>query len=264
MSNVDKKVAPILDLSKLLLCTLPILSLTSCIIISTPPRNNFIIQTPARSDGSAPIPYPSQGNFPLPTDYIPISQISIPSQFTVIPIDISNFDKEANKCVPTLHVSAQSIQQTSNNLNKANSTTVFSHLSSANRFVIHQGNAVCIPFSAAKYPIFPAEMINDTANPKGVSPDIIEGWNKKIAELIATKGFAKVAYVFSNSHGNANIVKYWTAQNDTTLHYSSNFQVAGSWENDNYDAKFTDNDLNSFSEVKRSGLSQKTPLAKIP
>ena len=199
-------------------------------------------------------------SFPPPNDYVPISQIQIASRFVTVEVTRETLGLEANRCIPQLDADSHSIRET---LKKFPSKDVvgFGQASSSRIFLLDQTTAICLQKSTAKYPIFAAEAFFETANPIGVPPDVVDGWYKQIALMIATKGVAKIAYVFGN--GNAFIVSYWV---DTTpefgLAYSSAFKKSGAWETENLDAKFSHPTMTSFTETKRSGSSQKTyPLA---
>lgn len=198
--------------------------------------------------------------FPPPADYVPIGKVQIESRFVTVEVTKETLGIEANKCVRPLNSNSQSIQKQLKDFPNKN-MVIFGHASSANRFLLHQTTAVCLQKSSEKFPIFAAEAFFDTTNPKGVPPDVVDGWYKQIALLIATKGVAKVAYVFAN--GNAFSVSYWVEPpSESGLYYSSTFKKAGTWETEKLDAQFTHPTLTSLSETKRSNSFQKSnPLA---
>lgn len=198
---------------------------------------------------------PPKTVFPPPEDYVPISQVKITSRFVVVEVTRANLGLEINKCVPQVDANAQAIEQglqdfPSNNIRK------FGHASSAKSFILRKTKAICLQKSSEKFPIFAAEAFFEMANPGGVPPDIIDGWYKQIALLIATKGVAKIAYKFEN--GNAFIVSYWVETiPEFALSYSSAFKKSGTWETESFDAQFSHPTMTSFNEIKRSGSSRK-------
>lgn len=195
-----------------------------------------------------------------PADYVPIEKAQIASRFMTISITRENLAAEASKCIPQLNGDSETIKKAANNVPIQN-VVGFSHLSSANLFLTRYTTAICLQKSSARFPIFAAEAFLETVNPKGVPPDVVDGWYKQIALLIATKGIAKVAYVYGN--GNAFAVSYWVEPTSAFgLYYSSTFNKAGTWETGTFDARFSHPAMTSVSETQRSGVSQKTyPLA---
>ncbi len=198
--------------------------------------------------------YAAEKVFPSPTDFVALDQIEIANNFEFININDSNIDQALKKCLPTLPSHSSAAQHAHEMLGKTNATSIFAHASSASRFVMRTNQAVCLPFSASHYPIFPAEMIEDTANAKGPAPEVIQDWDRQIAKAIAIRGEARVAYVFAN--GNAFTVRYYADQNDVVLHYPSALLKVGMWEKDSYDIKFT-GDMTSFATVERNHESLK-------
>lgn len=193
--------------------------------------------------------------FPPPTDYIPISEVQITSRFNTVEVTRETLGLEVNKCIPQINADSQGIKQKLGKFPSDNSWAI-GQASSANIFLLRRTTAVCLHKSSEKFVIFSAEAFFDTANPHSIPPDIIENWYKQIALLVATKGVAKVAYVFSN--GNAFVVSYWIEKPlEFGIFYSSVNKKAGEWEKDNFDAKFSHPSLESMSLTKRSGLSQK-------
>jgi len=195
-----------------------------------------------------------------PSDFVPIGKVQIASRFITVDVTRETLGIEANKCIPQLNDDSQNIKKEVNDFPNKNIVGL-SHASSANMFLMRQTKAVCLQRSSEQFPIFAAEALLETVNPKGVPPDVVDGWYKQIALLIATKGVAKVAYVYAN--GNANVVSYWV---ETTpafgLYYSSTFNKVGTWETETFDAQFSHPSMSSISETKRSGLSQKSyPMA---
>lgn len=191
---------------------------------------------------------PPQKVFPPPTDYVPIERVQIASRFDTVEVTAATLGLEVNKCVPQLNGDSPSIQKHLKAFPNRN-IMGFGHMSSANNFVLRQTTAVCLQKSSEKHPIFAAEVFLNTANPKGVPPDVVDDWYKQIALGIATKGVAKVAYVFAN--GNANTVSYWVeTPHDIDLYYSSTFKKAGTWEKEKYDAQFSHPSMTGFSETK--------------
>lgn len=198
----------------------------------------------------------AQRSFPPPDDYIPIDRLHIASQYVTVEVSKETLAVEANKCVPSLDGNSQNIRHEASSIPSRN-IVAFEHASSGNMFVLRQNTAICLHRSSARYPIFAAETFLDTVNPQGVPPDVTDDWYKQIACLIATKGVAKVAYVFGN--GNAFVTSYWVETSaQFRLNYSSTFSKSGTWETQNFDARFSHPDMSSVSNTKRSGGSQKS------
>lgn len=193
--------------------------------------------------------------FPPPTDYVPIKEVQIQSRFPTVEVTGDTLGVEANRCVPQLNGDTPSIRAKLKDFPNRNIVS-FEHMSSANMFILRQTTAVCLQRSSEKFPIFASEAFLETANPKGVPPDVTEEWYKKIALLIASKGSAKIAYVFDN--GNAFSVSYWVEVSPGfALDYSSVFRKAGTWEAERLDAQFSHPSMTSVAETKRSGSAQK-------
>jgi hypothetical protein len=113
--------------------------------------------------------------------------------------------------------------------------------------------------SSEQFPIFAAEAFYETANPRGVPPDVAEGWYKQIAFLMAARGAVKVAYVFEK--GNAIVVDYWVEPRKSyQLQYSGSFRKQGSWESENIDFRFSYPSMSSVGETKRGGATVKENL----
>lgn len=194
-------------------------------------------------------------SFTPPNDYVPINQVQITSSFNTVEVTRETLGFEVSKCIPQLNFDSQGIRE---QLQKfpSNDSWAVGQASSANIFLLRKTTAVCLHKSSEKFVIFSVEAFNDTVNPKGVPPDVNDGWYKQIALLIATKGMAKVAYVSGN--GNAFVVSYWIKKPlEFGMFYSSTFKKAGEWESENYDAKFSHPSFVSVSEIRRSGLSEK-------
>ena len=203
---------------------------------------------------------PAQKTFTPRNDYVPISQIQIMSRFASVEVTPDNLGYEVRKCIPPANPASKDIKSTLEDFPNRN-IIVFGHSNSSKQFVLHQTTGFCLEHSSEKYPIFAAEAFLMTVNPNGVPPDVTDNWYKQVALLIATKGMARVAYVFEN--GNAFVVSYWVeASSLYRLHYSSIFSRAGTWETQTIDARFSHPTLTSVSETKISGSSEKKyPLA---
>lgn len=200
---------------------------------------------------------PPRKVFAPPTDYVPIGQVQIQSRFDTVELTRENYGVEANRCVPQLDSNSQSIKK---QLEKYPNKDIvgLGHASSSKLFVVHQTTAFCLHKSSEKLPILAAEAFINTVNPKGVPPDVLDGWYKRIAMTIATKGMAKVAYAFDN--GNAYVTSYWVEASSQTLSYSNSFRKAGTWEAEPVDARFTHPTLSSVAETKRGGAGEKASL----
>jgi hypothetical protein len=194
--------------------------------------------------------------FPPPSDYVPLDQIQIASRFDTVEVTPDTLGTEVVKCVPQMNPDSQGIKKVLQGFPSAN-INAFGHASSSRIFILHRTTGTCMQRSAAKFPIFAAEAFVGTVSPSGVPPDVVDGWYKQIAMQIARKGTAKVAFVFNN--GNAFVANYWVeATADFSLYYSSAFRKAGTWETENFDARFSDSTLSSISETKTSGKAEKT------
>lgn len=198
---------------------------------------------------------PQNSRFPPAHDHVPISMIQIASRFDTMEITRENIVQEASKCVPKTNVDSQSIKRLLSDFPSKNIRAI-GHVSTSRQFILQRTTAICLQRSTNKYPIFAAEAFIDTVNPRGVPPDVTDGWYKQLALLIATKGSAKVAYQFEN--GNAFIATYWVESNPAFgLFYTHVFKKAGEWETDNIDTKFLHASMSGVSEIKRSGASEK-------
>jgi hypothetical protein len=203
---------------------------------------------------TAPLPTPKY--FPPPSDYVPIDQIRIASHFDTVEVTPDSLGQEVAKCIPQLDANSAGIKRILLSFPSPNINS-FGHTSSSRILILHRTTGACVQRSAAKFPIFAAETFVETVNPTGVAPDIVDGWYKQIALQIAKKGTAKVAYAFAN--GNAFVANYWVETTpDFSLFYSSTFRKAGTWETENFDARFSDVTMTSVSETQISGRSQKS------
>jgi hypothetical protein len=183
------------------------------------------------------------------------------NHYIAVAVTKVNLEFELKKCVPEIVMNDNLRNDIQNFPFPANTIKTFGHVKSCKKFVLHETTGVCLQKSSKNFAVFAADEFIDTVSPKGLSPDVVEEWYKKIAIVIATKGRAKIAYVFSN--GNATIADYWVESNpDYVLFYSSVFKKAGEWETDTLDLKFSNPSMTSVTETKRSGISQKKfPLA---
>lgn len=191
-----------------------------------------------------------------------MSALSPPSHYAVVAVTRENMESELKKCIPELVVNPGIRNDIQNFPFPASTIKTFGHVNSAKKFVLHEAAGVCMQKSPQNFTVFAADEFIDTINPKGLSPDVVEGLYKKIAVLIATKGMAKIAYVFTN--GNASIATYWVENSqDYALFYSHAFKKAGEWEGDTFDIKYSNPAMTSVSETKRAGLEKKQfPLAR--
>lgn len=200
---------------------------------------------------------PPRNVFPPPADYVPMGQVHIQSRFDSVELTRENYGTEANRCVPQLDGNSQGIKK---QLEKYPNKDIvgLGHASSSKLFIVQNTTAFCLHRSSEKFPIFAAEAFFNTINPKGVPPDVLDGWYKQIAMTIALRGVAKVAYAFGN--GNAYITSYWVETSSQTLSYSNSFKKAGTWDTERIDVRFTHPTLSSVSETKRGGASEKASL----
>lgn len=193
--------------------------------------------------------------FAPPTDYVPIKQVQIPSRFSTVEVTKENLGIEVNKCVPQLNLYSEGVRKHLVSF-PGKDLIGFGHVSSSKIFLLQRTTAICLQKSSEKFPIFASETFLDTINPQGVPPDVVEEWYRQIALLIATKGMARVAYVFKN--GNASITSYWVEnQSSFSLNYSRIFEKKGEWEKEGIDAEFIYPTMTSVSETKRSDMSKK-------
>ena len=191
---------------------------------------------------------------------VPLDQIQIQDRFEVVNVDASSLGREAHRCVPQLAANAKSVTDTAAKLPLPRGNTVaLSHLNGSSWLVISGATAICIPRSAAGYPIFASEAFVATVNPSGVPPTITDGWYAQLARRLAEKGRVSAAYIFSN--GNATIATYWVEPaSKNFLYYASEFKKAGTWESGTYDFRFTDPNMSSVASVKRGSASIKVNL----
>lgn len=199
-------------------------------------------------------------NFAPPNDYVPLDRIQIQNQFQVVDVDAANLAIEAHRCVPQLNAESKNVAQQAGKLPLPRNTFLaLGHASSASMLFIARSTATCIRQSTARYPIFAGEAFEVTVNPKGVPPNVTEGWYAQLAMRIAENGRVTVAYVFPN--GNADIASYWvTSPNKNTLNYSNEFKKAGTWETGTYDYRFTNPGLAGVSTTKRGSSMEKPNL----
>jgi len=204
---------------------------------------------------------PPQKIFTLPTDYVPIEQIEIKSRYDTTEVTRESLGHEVNKCAPQAGGDAQSIRHALQDFPNKN-IVAFGQASTANVFILNRTTGFCLRRSTANFPIFAAESFIDTVNPKGVPADVVDGWYKQIAMLIATKGIANTAYLMGK--GDAFITTYWTDVVPTfNLIYSTVFKKAGTWEADNLDVKFSHPTLTSVTETQRHESNKRRPATEI-
>jgi hypothetical protein len=198
--------------------------------------------------------------FSSPNDYVPISRIMIESRFTPTEVTRQSLPSEVHKCIPQWNVRSEKSKDAQEKFPEEN-IIAFGHENSSKTFLLHQTTGICIEKSSNRFPIFASEAFIGTVNPMGVPPQIVDEWYKQIALLIATKGVAKVAYVFEN--GNIFAATYWVEPTSGyTIFYDNVFKKAGTWENEKFDAKFSHLSISSVTESKRDGLKEKRfPLA---
>ena len=199
--------------------------------------------------------------FSSPNDYTPISKIKIESHFTSIEVTRQNLPSEITKCIPQLNTRSKNIKDLQDKFPEKHTIVGLGHENSSKTFLLRQTTGICIQKSSNKFPIFASEAIIGTVNPEGVPPDVVDDWYKQIARLIATKGVAKIAYVFGN--GNIFAATYWVEPtSEFTLFYDDVFKKAGTWEKEKFDAKFSHPSISSVTETKIDGLKEKRfPLA---
>jgi|GEM_PF-597959 len=194
--------------------------------------------------------------YPGPSDLVPIDRVQIPSRFEPIALTRENVESELKKCLPQINCNAQSVRNFLRNFPNHNEIRSFMVGGSALVFIVSNTTAICLRKTVEGFPIFAAEEFFGTVNPQGVPSDIVDGWYKKIALLIAAKGVAKIAYAFEN--GNAFIVTYWvTRENCSLLLYSCFHKNSGEWETDELDAKFSSSTIKGIKITDRSGRKQK-------
>ena len=179
--------------------------------------------------------------------------INIQSTFTHISLTKETVASEVSKCLPAINKSMLS-NITADFPQSGGISTV---QSKNGYFVISNTNGYCMQKSASNYPVLATEAFYKTANPpKEVSSAVTEKLYTEIATLIAQKGKAKVAYVFSN--GNAMVVDY--SVKDAYLSYPHSFKKAGEWESEKIDVKFSDGNMNTFDVTRYNQVSEKKYL----
>ena len=203
---------------------------------------------------------PPQRVFSPPVDYVPIGDVKIESKFKVIKLERENLAAEINRCVPQISATSPGVVRALSEFpSRSTSVSVHGHVSSANAFWASGTTGICLQSSSEGFPIFAAEAFLNTVNPSGVPPDVTDAWYKQIALLVATKGTAKVAYVFDK--GTAFVADYWVQQPNTRmLNYSVAFRKVGEWESQVFDVRFSHPGMSSVAETKRGGSAIKSNL----
>jgi len=201
--------------------------------------------------------HPKQTSAP-PADSVPIDKVQIPGRFQTVELTRETYAEEVVRCVPLISETSERIFRNLDRFPTSN-ITVFGHMYSANQFWINKTTGMCLRRSSEQFPIFAAEAFYETANPRGVPPDVADGWYKQIAFLMAARGKVKVAYVFEK--GTACIVDYWTEPRKAyQLQYSSSFRKEGAWESENIDLRFSYRSMSSVGETTRGGATVKGNL----
>lgn len=181
------------------------------------------------------------------------NEIDIPNTFTHILLTKQTVADEVAKCLPS--VSQEMVSNIAGKFPQSDSITTVQ--TKDGYFVILNTNGYCIQKSSNDYPILAIEAFYNTANPsKEVPAEVTEKLYKKIAVLIAQKGTAKVAFVFTN--GNAMIVDY--SVKDAYLLYPHHFKKSGEWESEKIDIKFNDKRMKTFHSTKYDNQEQKKYL----
>jgi hypothetical protein len=211
---------------------------------------------------SSEIKVPAVGSLPPAepsylTDFVPVDQIQILSRFETVEVTRGNLGTEIRRCIPEIAADSQVIRDKQRDFS-GKSSWATSQAGSARIFFVHETTAICIRMSVADFPVYAAEAFLDTVNPAGVSPEVLDVWYKKIANLIAARGKATVAY--ETNDGNAFVATYWVESPMFGLNYSSEFKKAGEWETDDIDAHFLHSNMNSVTVIKRSGRNEKMDL----
>jgi hypothetical protein len=202
-----------------------------------------------------------QRSFAPAQDYVPTTQIRIEPKFPTVALTKENLDSEARRCVVTLPSPATSVENVKSRLPIPNNETIaLGHASSASNFIITRNLGFCVHFSEQKFAIVAAEALSGTVNANGVPPDVLASWHQQIAKQLATNGLANVVYVMNN--GNAFAAKYWFSDQPPKygISYSNEFKRAGTWENDRFDLRFKDNNMQGVGTTQRNGKMQKTDL----
>jgi len=193
--------------------------------------------------------------FAPPSDYVPLDRIKIKSRFDTVSLTKENLAAEQKKCIPYIESNTESMNAAVREFPRDNTIVAVGHKNSSKRFVYRGSTGLCLEFSANRYPIFAAETLVGTANPKGIPPNVTDDWYMKIAAKIAIDGRAKVTYV--TDKGTAFIVSYWSEQaGGVALHYRTEFKKAGEWEDTEVDYRFSHPALNALSETKRGDSKQ--------
>ncbi len=106
----------------------------------------------------------------------------------------------------------------------------------------------CIPLSKQGFPILAAEALTETVVPIGVPNDVKLDWDKKIVARIASRGTARVLYVYPN--GNAQSAVYWVKPDEQgAIHYGTDFRRAGQFQAADYDFQFTHPSLSGTTTI---------------
>jgi hypothetical protein len=185
---------------------------------------------------------------------VPLDQIRIKPKFDTVSLTKENLAAEHKKCVPFLETNTDRMNAAVREFPRNNGIVSVGHVSSSKKFIYRGSTGLCLEYSTNRFPIFAAETFIGTANPTGVPPDVTDDWYMKIAQKIAIKGRAKVAYVMDK--GTAFLVSYWSDQSGSVLNYWTDFKKVGEWENVMVDYKFSNPALRGFSETKRGDAKE--------
>jgi hypothetical protein len=199
--------------------------------------------------------------FSPPHDCIPLDKVKIMSTFARIEITRENLSKEARRCISDENADDWRIRRELRDF-PSNKIKMVSHANSSKKFVFWKTTGICLEESTERFPIFAAEMFLKTVNPNGVPDEIADEWYRQIALLIATRGSAKIAYVFTS--GNAYLANYWIdGSKPYELLYSKDFRKVGTWEMEKIDIRFTHPAMKGISENQINYESKKYMLGSI-
>lgn len=190
--------------------------------------------TPESAKGLAATPINNQVQSSL-AEAVALKDIRIPSHFDFVDVTAANFREVLLQCLPQFAANATATQMPP----PAAVSAVYAGAQTAPLFVLKKSKGLCVHRSASNFPIFAADEFLETITPAGVADSVIDRWNQRIAELIARKGEARIAYVFGDGH--ASIATYWVhASQPLELHYAARPKAIGEWEQQDVDARFAD------------------------
>lgn len=152
-----------------------------------------------------------------------LSDIKIQKSFERTKLTKENFGGFMSTCLPTFTETAKDRFIAEWRLPLMNSTMALAHAQSPGFVQISGDSAICVRESENRFPIVATDAFKGTANPEGVTDEVLEDFYAKIAYTLAERGYADVSYVFKQ--GNVQHVTYRVDRNDRgQLYYLETFR----------------------------------------